>query len=107
MRRWVRRCSPWSPAGGANSAVGLHLQRSFYGPRERRLGLLGFLRLGVWLSGFRAFKKGFLGNLLGEGFILGGVYVIGPGQQVIRSSHTPISHVRYFTDIRYPNTDIN
>lgn len=72
---------------------GPHLQRSFYGPRERRMGLLGFLRLGVWLSGLRAFKNGFMGNVLGEGFILGGVYVIGRAQQVKSSWLRPASSV--------------
>lgn len=62
-------------------------KRSFYGPRERRMGLLGFLRLGVWFSGLRAFRNGFMGNVLGEGFILGGVYVIGRGQQGILLEH--------------------
>lgn len=53
------------------------------------MGLLGFLRLGVWFSGLRAFKNGFMGNVLGEGFILGGVYVIGRGQQVKSSPVRP------------------
>uniref|UniRef100_A0A3B5BEC5 Peroxiredoxin-like 2A n=1 Tax=Stegastes partitus TaxID=144197 RepID=A0A3B5BEC5_9TELE len=48
----------------------------FYGPRERKMGLLGFLRVGVWLNGLRAFRSGFVGNVLGEGFVLGGVFVI-------------------------------
>ncbi|XP_017267685.1 peroxiredoxin-like 2A [Kryptolebias marmoratus] len=56
-------------------------ERRFYGPRERKMGLLAFLRLGVWLSGVRAFRKGFIGNVLGEGFVLGGVFVVGRGQQ--------------------------
>lgn len=46
------------------------------------MGLLAFLRIGVWMNGLRAFKNGFMGNVLGEGFILGGVFVIGRGQQV-------------------------
>lgn len=46
------------------------------------MGLLAFLRLGVWFNGLRAFRKGFLGNVLGEGFVLGGVFVIGRDQQV-------------------------
>lgn len=46
------------------------------------MGLLAFLRLGVWMNGLRAFKNGFLGNVFGEGFVLGGVFVIGAGQQV-------------------------
>lgn len=58
------------------------LQRRFYGPRVRKMGLLAFLRVGVWMNGLRAFKNGFMGNVLGEGFVLGGVFVIGLGQQV-------------------------
>lgn len=58
------------------------LQRRFYGPRERKMGLLAFLRLGVWMNGLRAFRNGFMGNVLGEGLTLGGVFVIGRGQQV-------------------------
>ncbi|KAI3365500.1 hypothetical protein L3Q82_010590, partial [Scortum barcoo] len=56
-------------------------KRRFYGPRERKMGLLAFLRIGVWMNGLRAFKNGFMGNVLGEGFVLGGVFVIGRGQQ--------------------------
>lgn len=58
------------------------LQKRFYGPRERKMGLLAFLRPGVWMNGLRAFQKGFMGNVLGEGFVLGGVFVIGRGEQV-------------------------
>lgn len=46
------------------------------------MGLLGFLRVGVWLSSLRAFRNGFMGNILGEGFVLGGVFVIGSERQV-------------------------
>ena len=46
------------------------------------MGLLAFLRVGVWMNGLQAFKRGFMGNILGEGFVLGGVFVIGQGQQV-------------------------
>lgn len=70
--------------------VFLDERRKFFGPRERKMGLLGFLRVGVWLSGLRAFRKGFLGNVFGEGFILGGVYVIGKGQQGILLEHREI-----------------
>ncbi|KAF6730020.1 Redox-regulatory protein FAM213A [Oryzias melastigma] len=62
-------------------------KRRFYGPRERKMGLLAFLRLGVWFNGLRAFRKGFLGNVLGEGFVLGGVFVIGRDQQGILLEH--------------------
>lgn len=70
--------------------VFLDEKRRFYGPRERRMGLLGFLRLGVWSSGLRAFRKGFLGNVFGEGFVLGGVFVIGRGQQGLLLEHREI-----------------
>lgn len=43
---------------------------------------MGFVRLGVWYNFFRARKGGFSGNLEGEGFILGGVFVVGAGKQV-------------------------
>lgn len=61
--------------------------RRFYGPRERKMGLLGFLRVGVWTSGLRAFRKGFTGNISGEGFVLGGVFVIGREYQGILLEH--------------------
>lgn len=57
------------------------------------MGLLAFVRLGVWLSGVRAFRKGFIGNVLGEGFVLGGVFVIGRGQQVKRTRMNPTASV--------------
>ncbi|KAM7381328.1 hypothetical protein PAMA_012266 [Pampus argenteus] len=65
-------------------------KRHFYGPRERKMGLLAFLRVGVWLNGLRAFKNGFIGNVLGEGFVLGGVFVIGRGQQGILLEHREV-----------------
>lgn len=43
---------------------------------------MGFVRLGVWNNFFRARKVGITGNLEGEGFILGGVFVVGSGKQV-------------------------
>lgn len=54
------------------------------------MGLLAFLRVGVWMNGMRAFKRGFMGNILGEGFVLGGVFVIGEGQQGILLEHREI-----------------
>uniref|UniRef100_A0A668A383 Peroxiredoxin-like 2A n=1 Tax=Myripristis murdjan TaxID=586833 RepID=A0A668A383_9TELE len=65
-------------------------KRRFYGPRERKMGLIAFLRLGVWANGLRAFKNGFMGNVFGEGFVLGGVFVIGPGEQGILLEHREI-----------------
>uniref|UniRef100_A0A3B4ZP32 Peroxiredoxin-like 2A n=1 Tax=Stegastes partitus TaxID=144197 RepID=A0A3B4ZP32_9TELE len=70
-----------------NGEIFLDEKRRFYGPRERKMGLLGFLRVGVWLSGLRAFRGGFVGNVLGEGFVLGGVFVIGQGEQGILLEH--------------------
>lgn len=54
------------------------------------MGLLGFLRVGVWMSGLRAFRNGFMGNVFGEGFVLGGVFVIGQGEQGILLEHREI-----------------
>lgn len=70
--------------------VFLDEKRRFYGPRERKMGLLAFFRLGVWMNGLRAFRNGFMGNVFGEGFVLGGVYVIGRGQQGILLEHREI-----------------
>ncbi|CAL8303103.1 unnamed protein product [Lota lota] len=73
-----------------NGDIFLDAKRRFYGPRERRMGLLAFLRVGVWTNGLRAFRNGFMGNVFGEGFILGGVYVLGPGEQGIILEHREI-----------------
>lgn len=63
----------------------LLLQKKFYGPQRRKMMFMGFVRLGVWYNFFRARNGGFSGNLEGEGFILGGVFVVGPGKQVSSS----------------------
>lgn len=60
-------------------------QKSFYGQEPRRMGGLGLFRVGVWQNFGRAWKAGYQGNMKGEGFILGGVFVIGSGNQVIRA----------------------
>uniref|UniRef100_A0A665WCZ2 Peroxiredoxin-like 2A n=1 Tax=Echeneis naucrates TaxID=173247 RepID=A0A665WCZ2_ECHNA len=73
-----------------NGEVFLDEKRRFYGPRERKMGLLAFFRVGVWLNGLRAFKSGFMGNVFGEGFVLGGVFVIGKGRQGILLEHREI-----------------
>ena len=49
--------------------------------------MLGFLRYSVWKSIFRVRSKGVEGNLVGEGRILGGVFVVGPGEQGILLDH--------------------
>ncbi|XP_020785273.2 peroxiredoxin-like 2A [Boleophthalmus pectinirostris] len=62
-------------------------QRNFYGPVQRWMFLSLFLRIGVWRSLWRAYRRGFRGNLRGEGFVLGGVFVIGPEDQGILLEH--------------------
>lgn len=47
----------------------------------------GLLRPSVWKSAFRARGKGIEGNLKGEGRLLGGVFVVGPGEQGILLDH--------------------
>uniref|UniRef100_A0A3Q4HSQ4 Peroxiredoxin-like 2A n=1 Tax=Neolamprologus brichardi TaxID=32507 RepID=A0A3Q4HSQ4_NEOBR len=62
-------------------------QKCFYGPVKRRMGGLGFIRLGVWQNVMRAWRSGYQGNMNGEGFVLGGVFVIGPAEQGILLEH--------------------
>ncbi|KAL0964610.1 hypothetical protein UPYG_G00326420 [Umbra pygmaea] len=54
---------------------------------QRKMGGLGFIRLGVWQNFLRAWRDGYQGNMLGEGFTLGGVFVIGAGNQGILLEH--------------------
>lgn len=70
-----------------NSTIYLDKERGFYGPEERRMFLSGFLRVSVWKSAFRAKGKGVEGNFVGEGRILGGVFVVGPEEQGILLDH--------------------
>ena len=62
-------------------------RKVFFGPVERRLLLLGFLRLQTYISGYQAHKSGTTGNLDGDGTLLGGVFVIGPGDSGIIFEH--------------------
>ncbi|CAN2390488.1 antioxidant activity [Pristimantis euphronides] len=62
-------------------------KKHFYGPQKRKMMLMGFIRLGVWQNFRRAWKAGFEGNLEGEGLILGGVFVMGSGDQGILLEH--------------------
>ena len=52
---------------------------------------LGLVRLGVLRNLVNAQKNGYQGNKDGEGFILGGLYVIGVEKQVI---HNKSNHFR-------------
>lgn len=64
------------------------LEKRFYGPQERWMSLWqGVLRPGVWMNIWRASRGGFQGNLEGEGRMLGGVFVIGKGDQGILLEH--------------------
>jgi len=65
----------------------LDTQKTFFGPQERRLGLLGFLRADVWMNIIESRKEGTEGNFKGDGTLLGGVYVIGPGDQGVLLQH--------------------
>uniref|UniRef100_A0A3B3S885 Peroxiredoxin-like 2A n=1 Tax=Paramormyrops kingsleyae TaxID=1676925 RepID=A0A3B3S885_9TELE len=62
-------------------------QQHFYGPAQRKMGGLGIVRLGVWANFLRAWRNGHSGNVKGEGFILGGMFVIGAGEQGILLEH--------------------
>ncbi|KAG7222299.1 hypothetical protein INR49_016395 [Caranx melampygus] len=64
-------------------------KRVFYGPKPRRMGLgLGLVRLGVLRNLVRVGRgKGYRGNKKGEGFILGGLFVIGRDKQGVLLEH--------------------
>lgn len=70
-----------------NSPLYLDEEKKFYGPEQRWMFISGFLRLSVWRSSFRAKSKGVEGNFQGEGRLLGGVFVVGPGEQGILLDH--------------------
>ena len=62
-------------------------EKIFFGPIERRLFLLGFLRLESYISGYQAYTSGTQGNMKGDGTLLGGVFVIGPDDTGIVFEH--------------------
>ncbi|KAI8797597.1 redox-regulatory protein FAM213A, partial [Biomphalaria glabrata] len=65
----------------------LDKERRFYGPVERTMLFSGLLRLSVIKKILDTRKKGVDGNMKGEGRILGGVFVIGSGDQGILYEH--------------------
>jgi len=81
----------------------LHLdaERRFYGPKQRTMFLSGLVRPSVWKALSRAKKKGVTGNFEGEGRILGGLFVVGPGDQgilyeyreAVFGDHAPLEEV--------------
>ncbi|XP_076440496.1 peroxiredoxin-like 2A [Babylonia areolata] len=79
----VEEFSPYLGADG----IYLDKERKFYGPQERWMFLSGFLRATVWSNIRRNRNKGVDGNLDGEGRLLGGVFVLGPGEQGILLEH--------------------
>ncbi|XP_015685806.1 peroxiredoxin-like 2A, partial [Protobothrops mucrosquamatus] len=62
-------------------------KRKFYGPQKRKMLFLAIFRWNVWRNFWRAWRSGYTGNLDGEGVILGGVFVIGPGRQGLLLEH--------------------
>jgi len=70
-----------------SGSIFLDKERVFYGPKQRWMFLSGFVRPSVWMSIRRASQKGVDGNLKGEGRLLGGVFVIGPGEQGVLYEH--------------------
>jgi len=62
-------------------------KRHFYVPEERYMNLWGLFRINFIKNVLRNREKNIDGNLKGEGRILGGVYVIGPGSDGILLQH--------------------
>lgn len=56
----------------------LDAEKKFYGPDERRMLWMGFIRLSMWSKIFGTIQKDIPGNLEGDGTLLGGVFVLGP-----------------------------
>jgi len=65
----------------------LDSEKTFYGPKERRMLLLGFLRLDTWMNVLRSRRGGTAGNLQGDGTLLGAVYVVGASDQGVLFEH--------------------
>lgn len=82
-----------------NGEIFLDEKKCFYGSKQRRMTGLGIARLGVWRNLLQAWRKGYQGNRKGEGFILGGLYVIGPENQGILLEH----HEKEFGDKADPS----
>ncbi len=61
----------------------LDSEKRFFGPRERRMLLMGFARASVYQSLYKTFKKDVSGNLKGDGTLLGGVFVLSPTSEVL------------------------
>ncbi|KAK2876007.1 hypothetical protein Q8A67_020103 [Cirrhinus molitorella] len=77
-----------------NGEIFLDQQMCFYGVKRRTMRSLGFARFGVWRNLLQVWRRGYHGNRRGEGFVLGGLYVIGPENQGILLEH----HEKEFGD---------
>ena len=49
--------------------------------------MLGFLRLDTWINIYKSKQRGTPGNLKGDGTLLGGVLVLGPGDLGVLYDH--------------------
>jgi len=65
----------------------LDTEKTFYGPKLRKMMLLGFMRVDTYMNIYRSKQAGTEGNLKGDGTILGAVYVLGPGDQGVIFEH--------------------
>jgi len=66
----------------------LDSEKRFYGPKERRTLLGGFLRFSVYRAIYEtAYRKKVPGNLEGDGTLLGSVFVLGPGDTGVLYEH--------------------
>lgn len=76
-------------------SVFLDEKRLFYGPVERHMLFSAIFKLKVWLNIVSNLQSGVKGNLKGDGSILGGVFVIGPGEQGILLEHREMEFGNY------------
>uniref|UniRef100_A0A7M7NEU3 Peroxiredoxin-like 2A n=1 Tax=Strongylocentrotus purpuratus TaxID=7668 RepID=A0A7M7NEU3_STRPU len=61
--------------------VFLDTETRFYGEEKRNMSLVGLLRISTLLQVRENKKQGIQGNYIGNGLTLGGIFVIGPGDQ--------------------------
>uniref|UniRef100_A0A671LRS8 Peroxiredoxin-like 2A n=1 Tax=Sinocyclocheilus anshuiensis TaxID=1608454 RepID=A0A671LRS8_9TELE len=83
----VKAVSLWERTGAVIMVISWLFQMCFYGVKRRTMRSLGFARFGVWRNLLQVWRRGYHGNRKGEGFVLGGLYVIGPENQGILLEH--------------------